>query len=572
MGPVVKLGGGNLGGKARVLPFLKRLLDASGIQEEFAPHRITVPETWVLTTHVFRDYVAKNRLASCAEVDDDQEVRRRFLNGHFSNSVKDSLKLFLETHKLPLAVRSSALSEDTYHHATAGLFETHFTPNKGRERFRQLLEAIKLVMASAYFNDVARYMRTHSIPREDEEMAVALESVVGQVRGDYYYPLLAGVGQSINYFPVGQMTPDDGVATIVMGLGSRAVAGQDGMRFCPSYPMVRPHFQQASEIMEVSQQVIDAVDMRPAAAGARLTGELTDTIARVPIEATEDHGSLVEVASVYDRENDIFYDNLFRDGERVITFNRLLRESSFPLPTMLTRLFQIISDGFGYPVEIEFALNLLKAKAGTPRCNLVLLQARPLPALRHETEVTIPDLPDEQVLVRTDHVLGNGKSDGITDIVFVDPANFSIDVSDSTADEVAAINEAMREEDRRYVLLGPGRWGSCNKAVGVPVNYAQIDQALLVAEVSTKRLNVEPSQGTHFFHNMISRDLYYLTVDTRRGHRLDFQWLRDQPNAADTRLVKHIKLEPGACIRVDARRKIGIVYRGDACSGSGSTP
>ena len=562
MGPVVKLGGGNLGGKARVLPFLQRLVDASDIQQEFAPHRISVPETWVLTTHIFRDFVAKNRLAICAELEDDEDVRRRFLAGRFSSRVKDSLKLFLETHKLPLAVRSSALSEDTYHHATAGLYETHFTPNQGRERFRQLLDAIKLVMASAYFNDVARYMRTHSIPREDEEMAVALETVVGQVHGDYYYPLLAGVGQSINYFPVGQMSPDDGVTTMVMGLGSRAVAGQDGMRFCPRYPMVRPHFQQASEIMEVSQRVIDAVDMRPAAINARLTGDITDTIARVPIEETEEHGSLVEVASVYDRENDIFYDNLFRDGERVVTFNRLLRESSFPLPSMLTRLFQIVSDGFGYPVEIEFALKLLKAKNGTPRCNLVLLQARPLPAMRTETAVAIPDLKEEQVLARTDHVLGHGKADNLTDIVFVDPDLFSLDVSDRVAEEVAAINERMRAEDRRYVLLGPGRWGSCNKAVGVPVNFAQIDQAMLVAEVSTKRLNVEPSQGTHFFHNMVSRDLFFLTIDARRGHFLDFKWLREQANAADTELVKHIKVEPGANIRVDARRMIGLVYRG----------
>jgi len=561
MGPVVKLGDGNLGGKARVLPFLQRLLDASGIQQEFAPHRIAVPETWVLTTHIFRDYVARNRLASCAEIDDDREVRRRFLRGHFSNKVKDSLKLFLETHKLPLAVRSSALSEDTYHHATAGLFETHFTPNQGRERFRQLLEAIKLVMASAYFNDVARYMRTHSIPREDEEMAVALESVVGQVRGDYYYPLLAGVGQSINYFPVGQMTPDDGVATVVMGLGSRAVAGQDGMRFCPSFPMVRPHFQSAEDILDVSQQVIDAVDMR--AAGVRLTGEITDTIARVPIEETEDHGTLAEVGSVYDRENSIFYDNLFRDGERVVTFNRLLRESSFPLPSMLNRLFQIVSDGFGYPVEIEFALNLLKDRAGERRCNLMLLQARPLPALRSETAVAIPDVPPERVLARTDNVLGHGAVDDIIDIVFVDPEHFSLEVSDAMAEEVAALNQRLRDADRRYLLLGPGRWGSCNKAVGLPVTFAQIDQALLVAEISTKRLSVEPSQGTHFFHNMVSRDLFFMTLDTRRDHILDLQWLQDQPGAGGTERVKHIVVKQGMSIRVDARKRTGIVYRAE---------
>lgn len=558
MGPVVKLGDGNLGGKARTLPFLQRLLDASGLHEEFAPHTISVPETWVITTQVFREFVARNRLGSAADLEDDREVRRRFLAASLTTSVKDSLQLFLESHRLPLAVRSSALSEDAHHHATAGLFETYFVPNRGPERLRQLIQAIKLVFASAYFQDVSRYMKSHSIPREDEEMAVALETVVGSVRGDMYYPIVSGVGQSVNYFPVGQMNPEDGVATMVMGLGSRAVDGQDGMRFCPRYPMLRPQFQQPEDIIRVSQTELDAVNLT--ADHVQLTGEANETLCSIPVEATEAHGTLEEVASVYDEDTGIFYDNLFRKGRRVLTFNRLLRESSFPLPTMLTRLFQITSDGFGCPVELEFAIDWKRGQ-GKPRCNLMLLQARPMPEMRHEAEVDLPmDLPEERVLLRTDTVLGHGGTDHLRHILFVDPDLFSLETSDAIAAEVSSENERLRSEQIPYVLLGPGRWGSCNKAAGVPVRFGQIDQALLIAEIATRRLAVEPSQGTHFFHNMVQKELFFFTVDLRKGHRLHLDWLREQPDCGGHRYIKLIEVPGEVSVRANAQRRIGLVY------------
>jgi hypothetical protein len=558
MGPVVKLGEGDLGGKARVLPFVQRILDASGLPGQFGPHTISVPETWVLATDCFAEFVGKNNLERCADIFDDEAVRRAFLAGRLSDEVRETLAHYLEQHTQPLAVRSSALSEDAHHTATAGLFSTFFIPNRGPDRLRQLEEAVKLVFASAFFSDVHHFLRTHNIPREEGQMAVALETVVGSSRGDAHYPLAGGVAQSVNFFPVGKMRPEDGVCTIVMGLGSRAVSGRDGIRFCPAYPLVRPSLQVGADIERTAQTLVDAVDL--SAGSVKLVGDEAQTLRRIPIAELEPLDLFAEVASVYDAESGVFYESLIREGRRMITFNRMLRESNFPLPTVLRQMTAMLVEGFGSPVEMEFALDL--ENGGSRRFNFVLLQARPLPSLAdHETQVELPDLPDERVLMRTDRALGHGASDELRHVVFVDPRTFSLETSAAIASEVAAINDQMHRDGLRYLLLGPGRWGSCNRAVGVPVTFRQIDQARLVAEIATSELAVEPSQGTHFFHNMVSRQLFFLTLDLRGGaHRLQLDWLRAQPSVGGGRLVKLIDAGRPIAIRVDAHRHTGLVY------------
>jgi hypothetical protein len=567
MGPVVKMGDGDLGGKARVLPFVQRLLDSSSIRDKVLPHAISVPETWVLATGCFSEFVARNQLESCADLSDDAEVRRRFLDAEFSEATQDTLHQYLERHTLPLAVRSSALSEDTHQSATAGLFTTLFIPNRGPHRFCQLQEAIKLVFASAFFSDVNRFLQAHSIPREQGQMAVALEAVVGTSRGQAHFPLLGGVAQSVNFFPVGAMGPEDGVATIVMGLGSRAVSGRDGLRFCPAHPLVRPSLQQQSEILRTTQSMIDTVDME--ATSVHLSGDESDTIRRISLEEverivgepTEFSGAdlLGEIASVYDPESGIFYESLLRAGPRVLTFNKLLRESTFPLPSVLRQVMKLLEEGFGSPVEVEFALDLVRFQ-NEKRFTLVILQARPLPSLTGETQVEIPEVDPARILLQTDRALGHGAVDGLHHVVFVDPELFSLETSATIAAEVADLNARLQSEGKPYLLLGPGRWGSSNRAVGVPVAFRQIDQARLVAEIATGQLAMEPSQGTHFFHNMIDRKLFFLTVDTRQGHRLRLDWLRDRPGAAPTRLAKLIESDRGISIRVDAHRRAGIAF------------
>lgn len=556
-GPVVQIGNGDLGGKARVLPFLQRLLDQSKIQDQFSPHTISVPETWVLSTDCFVDFVARNHLDSCADLSDDNEVRKRFLAGSFSDVIVDVLAYFLNKHTLPLAVRSSALNEDTHHSASAGLFSTLFIPNRGPDRLRQLQEAIKLVFASAFYRDVNHFLLSHSIPREEGQMAVAIEEVVGTTRGNIHYPLVAGVAQSINFFPVGEMRAEDGVATLVVGLGSRAVSGRDGVRFCPAYPTIRPSFQLQTDIQRSTQTVFDAVNLD--ACSIRLQGEETETITRVPIKELDGYDFFPEVASVYDPESGIFYESFIRSGHRLITFNRLLRGTSFPLPEVIRKLVMLVQEGFGSPAEIEFAMDL-RQNGSEKYFKFVLLQGRPLPSLATEKQVDIPEVPEDKVLMKTDRALGHGTADHLRHIVFVDPHVFSLDVSNAIAQEVAMLNEQLQEQGQQYILLGPGRWGSCNRAVGIPVNFRQIDRARLVAELSTARLQVEPSQGTHFFHNMVSRDLFFLTVDTRLGHRLNLEWLREQPNLAQTRFAKLIQTSVDVSIRIDATQNTALVF------------
>ncbi|MCA9667811.1 MAG: hypothetical protein KC503_19560 [Myxococcales bacterium] len=559
VGPVVKLGEGELGGKARVLPFLDRLLESSGISEQFAPHTISIPETWVLSTDCFQEFVSRNMLENCADINDDDEVRRRFLAASLSEGVSESLAHYLESHHQPLAIRSSALSEDTHYHPTAGLFDTHFTPNRGPNRLRQLEDAVKLVYASAFFHDVGRYMRKHCIPREDERMAVAMETVVGSSHGSIHYPLISGVAQSVNYFPVGEMKPEDGVVTLVMGLGRRVVNGLDGLRFCPRYPLVRP--QENAVLVRRSQRLFDAVDLSKGEIS--LSGPDTETLISIPIEDASSHGTLHHIASVWDEQTRIFYDSPIKPGRKVLTFSRLLSENPIPLPSMLQRVLAIVGDGFGMPVEIEFALDL-HGGLGDPRANLVLLQARPLPSLGQELQVNIPELPRHALLLDTDQTLGHGSTDAVHDIVFVDPEVFSLSTSDHIAHEVARLNQRLRDAGHEYILIGPGRWGSSNKAVGIPVRFRQIDGARLVAELSTQKLHVEPSQGTHFFHNMVSRQLFYLSVDARKGRdQIDLDWLRAQDNAADTQLTKHIVTERDISVRVDATQRRGLAFFAD---------
>ncbi|HEY3354867.1 MAG TPA: PEP/pyruvate-binding domain-containing protein [Polyangia bacterium] len=557
-GPVYKIGDGEIGGKARSLPFLHRLLETSGVRREFAPHELLVPETWVLATGIFERFVERNHLESCLDLDSDDEIRRRFLAGNFDGEVEEAVAEYLAAHPQPLAVRSSSASEDAYRHPAAGMFQTLFVPNREPGRQRQLLQAIKLVYASAYYTHVSHYLRAHGVPREDEKMAVALEAVVGHTYGDLHYPLLSGVAQSVNFFPVAAMRPEDGVAIIVFGLGRRVVAGLDGLRFCPRYPQLRPDRVDARDLVQLAQHEFDAVDLRTA--GRDLTGDETDTLITIPVETADPHGTLRDVTSTVDVETGVLYEGMLAEGPRVVTFERFMRETLFPLPRVLARVLELVSDGFGSAVELEFAFRFA-AESSNRRGQFQLLQARPMASLEQSQNVVIPPLADEQVILRTGMAMGHGAVDQLRHLVFVDPEDFSIDTSARMAAEVGALNDRLTNEREPYALLGPGRWGTCNPAVGIPVNYAQVDGARLIAELASPLLRVQPSQGTHFFHNVVAGALFYFMIDAARGDHLDLAWLRAQPNLAQTRYARLLRLDPGFAIRVQGKERAGVLYR-----------
>lgn len=559
-GPLVKVGSGELGGKALSFPFLQTLVDLEALSREIAPHQVTIPETWVLATGIFDEFMTQNNLERCLAESEDARIRTAFLGGRFSPEVLAMLQSFLESHSGPIAVRSSALTEDAANHPAAGLYCTFMIPNRGsdEQRLLQLADAIKLVFASLYSPEARQYLRFHNIPHEDEKMAVILEEVVGQAHGDLFYPLLSGVAQSINFFPVANMQPEDGVATVALGLGRKIVDGHAGMRFCPKYPTIRPQFRHIADIRANTQEDFDTVDLSKGA--LPLTGEETETLATHPIFAAAP-SDLEYVCSLLDDETGTLVEfPTGRQGEVVLTYNRFLREQLFPLPSVIRKLLDATQYGFGSPVEIEFALRMEETEQGRSG-TLYLLQARAMAALKDNAAVEIPEVSTELLVLSTDKAMGHGSLDNVRHIIFVEPREFGPYMSRECAREIAEINEQLAARDEPYLLLGPGRWGSCNIAVGVPITYPQVSHARLIAELSTDEMRSEPSQGSHFFHNVVSSGLFYLTVDEAKGGFVDLEWLRTSPNHSQTRHAKLIHVTKGISIRVNAQTRQGVAYR-----------
>jgi hypothetical protein len=557
-GSLVKIGLGEIGGKALSFPFLETLLDLKALSAEIAPHEVRIPETWVLATGIFDAFVENNNLSRCVSNLTDHDTRTAFLRGTFPKDVQNCLREYISSHNKPIAIRSSALTEDASAHPAAGLYTTFMIPNNGTEETLQALEdAIKLVYASLFSKEAQQYLKQHKIPHDNEKMAVILEEVVGSAHGDVFLPLISGVAQSLNFFPVGDIRPEDGAATIAFGLGRKIVDGHAGMRFCPRYPTVRPQFRTYHDIITGTQEDFDAVDLTKV--GLRLHGEETETLISRPIENGPEE-LLNAICSVIDPETDMLRDcPTITKGPRVLTYNRFLKSEIFPLPRIITRLLDAAQYGFGSPVEIEFAMTLDKID-GQTRGILYLLQGRAMPAMQNEQRIEIPDVPVDRIILGTDRAMGHGSSDHIKHLIFVDPADFSFQMSTECAHEIAELNDQLSQKGEHYILMGPGRWGSCNPAVGVPISYPLVSNAKLIAELSTNQMRVEPSQGSHFFHNVVSGGLYYLTVDDDKGGLINLTWMRAQKNISATKWARHLFLPDGMSIRVNGKTRQALMF------------
>jgi hypothetical protein len=559
-GALIKVGSGEVGGKALGFPFLESLVDLKALSEEIAPHEVRLPETWVLATDIFDAFIDRNKLGAHLDNHTDDETRAAFLKADLGSSVREVLKTYIAAHPNPIAVRSSALTEDASSHPAAGLYVTFMIPNNGSEdALPQLEDAIKLVYASLFSKEARLYLHHHNIPHDDEKMAVILEEVIGSQHDDLFFPLISGVAQSLNFFPVGSIQPEDGAATIAFGLGRKIVDGHAGMRFCPKFPTLRPQFRTTQDILSGIQDEFDAVDMRTG--HVHLDGIETRTLSSHPIDAAPTELSDL-VSSLLDTETGIMRDcPSLSSGTRVLTFNRFIKGELFPLPKVVSRLLDATQYGFGAPVELEFALKMETDSNHQRRGILYLLQARSMPAMRNEQTVEIPNIDSDFVIMNTHQAMGHGSTEAIKHIVFVDPKDFGEHMSRDCAHEVATINEHMTNLQQKYVLMGPGRWGSCNPAVGIPVSYAVVSGAKLIAELSTSDVRTEPSQGSHFFHNVVSGGLYYLTICEKEGAFVNLDWMRSQPNVFSSRWARLIQIPRGLSIRVNGKSRKGIVFR-----------
>lgn len=557
-----RIGGGSLGGKARGLGFVNTLISNYDVRRQFEGVQIAVPPAVVLGTDIFDRFLDDNNLRQFAlACTDDVEITKRFVAGIFPEDILGHLAAFLHLIREPLAVRSSSMLEDSQYHPFAGVYETYMIPNNHPDpfvRLGQLVTTIKRVYASTFYQCAKDYFKATEYELDEEKMAVVVQKMVGAQHGSRFYPDFSGVAKSYNFYPVPPQKPTDGVVSVALGLGKTIVDGGATVRFCPKYPNHLMQFFSTAEALRNNQSEFFALDLnaRPTR-GAETSDRLVKSF---DLSVAEVDGTLRHVGSTYSAENDALYDGLSRAGVRMVSFAPILKQKIFPLPHVLELLTDMGCWGMGAPVEMEFAVTMSVPPA-QPK-EFALLQLRPLGLNKEADHLEIEDLPPAKLVCRSSQVLGHGISNDICDIVVVDVERFERARSVDAAHEVMQFNEKLLAEQRPYLLIGVGRWGSLDPWLGIPVKWDQISGAKVIVEAGFKDMEVDPSQGSHFFHNITSFRVSYFTVNSRtQDGFVDWEWLRTNPAVEEKRFVRHIRLAKPVVAKVDGHQNKGIILK-----------
>ncbi len=556
-----RIGGGSLGGKARGLAFVRYLLNYHGLVRRFPGVRVAVPPAVVLATDCFDRFMTRNALTGVAlESHDDEAILAAFLRADFPDDVVEMLHAFVEAVRWPLAVRSSSLLEDSQYQPFTGVYDTRMFANNHPDsgvRLEQLLHAIKRVYASTFLESARNYLRATPHRLEEEKMAVMVQQIVGARHGDRFYPDFAGVARSYNYYPTPPLTAEDGVAAVGLGLGRYVVEGERCLSFCPRFPRAIVQFSSVEDMLENSQREFWALRLDPL--GASLP-ERAMHETRHGLEAAEADGTLASVGSTYSSENDAVYDGLSRPGVRLVSFAPVLKHGVFPLAEALTELLDIGSRGMNRPAEIEFAVRL-SADERVPH-EFGFLQMRPLVPAGETSDLDVGETSRDLLLCRSPQVMGNGRIDGLHDLVVVDFHRFDRSKSRVASEQVAYFNARLAAEGRSYLLIGVGRWGSTDPWLGIPVQWDQISSARVIVESGFRDFRVTPSQGSHFFQNLTSFQIGYFTVNADEGGGfIDWDWIAVHPAESELQYVRHLRFERPFDVRMNGRRNTGIIYK-----------
>lgn len=558
---LTRIGGGSLGGKARGLAFVNRLLIEAEVQRRFPDVRIVVPSAVVLGTDVFDDFLERNGLRDFAIGSaSDSETVGRFLGAPFPPDVLEDLSIFLEQADYPLAVRSSGLLEDSPSQPFAGVYHTIMVPNRGASletRLVQLVAAVKRVWASTFSLQAKSFLQMTPFRLEEEKMAVIIQKIVGVQHGARFYPDFSGVARSHNFYPTGPMKAEDGIVAVALGLGRTVVDGAACVRFCPRYPRHLVGFSSVDDVFENSQREFWALDLEGSTSrGGEEGAELT----RYPLKVAEDDGTLDALGSTYSPQNDVVYDGIARPGVRLVSFAPVLKHGMFPLAELVDVMLSIGSQGTSSPVEVEFAVNL-SVPAGDPP-EFGFLQMRPLAMSSELEELEIGPVRSSDLLCRSDRVLGNGRLDGIRDLIVIDFHRFDRARSVDVAQAVARFNAQLMADGVPYLLVGVGRWGSTEPHLGIPVTWTQIAGARVIVETGFKDFRVAPSQGTHFFQNLTSCNVGYFTVNPQCGDGfVDWDWLAGLQAHAESGVVKHVRLRDPITVKMSGKTGEGVILK-----------
>jgi CheY-like chemotaxis protein len=553
--PFVRLAKGSVGGKGRGIAFVNSLLVRHGLSDAYPGLEIRTPRTVAIGTSVFDQFLEDNVAADhLPALRDDAVLIRRFLHGRLRTELLHDLRMALGELHGPLAVRSSSLLEDSRFQPFAGIYATYMLPNNAADpqvRFTELCQAIKAVYASIYCANARTYFKSTPHSVEEEKMAVIIQEVVGQRYGERFYPHISGVAQSYNYYPVGAQRAEEGIALIALGLGETVVSGGAALRFSPGAPTALPQFGSVRDHLRLSQATFYALNLaRPTVdfvAGSKASLDLCD------LADAEEDGTLELVGSVYCEDDGVIRDSLALPGPRLVTFNNVLRWNLIPLAQALAGLLQHLRAGVGCEVEIEFAVDMGPARgaAGRPPC-LYILQVRPMAvqSIGHKAQ-ELASGPRERIFCRTGRSLGHGVIDGIRDVVYVKLQALGPGVAQAVAAQVGEVTAGLQAEGAPYLLIGPGRWGSADPNLGIPVGWSQIAGVRVIIETRLGGRHIEPSQGTHFFQNVVSLRIGYLTVSGGSEEVLDLAWLDQLPAHRETPRVRHVRLPGPLYVHLD---------------------
>ena len=553
-----RLGNGSLGGKARGLAFMNHILQKYNLYNEWEGVRVMVPRTLVVTTEYFDRFIIDNGLQYVINSDiSDEEILSEFVASSLPQELVEALRVFIRHVRKPLAIRSSSKLEDSYYQPFAGIYSTYMIPHTENEdqQLRLLSKAIKSVYASVYFASSRAYITATANVISEEKMAVVIEEICGSEDSGYYFPTLSGVARSLNFYPIGYERAEEGIAKVAFGLGKAVVDGEQVLRFSPKYPN---HILQTSTpqlAMRDTQQAMYALNLKPDSFKTSIDDAIN--LERIDIADCTHFRNLRHVASTWDMQGMRLTDSPYAEGVKVITFAHILKYNTFPLAQILTRLLEIGRREMNCCVEIEFAANLDR---GSRLSIFNLLQVRPIADQAAGKEVDWSTIDTSDALIYSESALGTGFVEGVTDVVYLREENFDPSKTPLIAEQVTQLNARMREQGRGYVLVGFGRWGSSNPWLGVPVRWSDISEAKVIVECGLDSFRIEPSQGTHFFQNMTSFGVGYITVNPYAGDGVfDAARLDAMPAVEQTDLLRHVRFEQPLRICIDGVNNRAVV-------------
>ena len=562
-----RIGEGSLGGKGRGLAFLDNIIKRHPELNQYENASVSIPKTVVLCTDFFDEFMDNNNLWGIALSDaSDEEILQHFLKAQLPDSLIADFFTFFDAVKSPIAVRSSSLLEDSHYQPFAGIYSTYMIPylEDKYEMLRMLACAIKGVYASVYYKDSKAYMTATSNVIDQEKMAVILQEVVGHQYGDHYYPTFSGVLRSLNYYPIGDETAEEGIASLALGLGKYIVDGGQTLRVSPYHPNQVLQTSEMETALNETQTRFYALDMSLVGDDFKVDDGFNIKSLRVK-EADKD-GSLNGIASTYDPYDQVIRDGIYEGGRKVISFCGVLQHGIFPLPEILQMAQKYGSEEMRRPVEIEFACNLEDRRQETGDRSQMggdfyLLQIRPIVDSKQVLDEDLAAIADEQCLLRSHSSLGHGITEDVVDVVYVKTDDdFTAANNPQIADEIEQINRQFLNADKNYILIGPGRWGSSDYWLGIPVKWPHISAARVIVETGLKNYHVDPSQGTHFFQNLTSFGVGYFNINTYTGDGIFQKELLDaMPAVEETQYVRHVRFERPLRIMMDGKKQQGVV-------------